>query len=64
MPQEQEKPYADAEEAARDWGCSKSQAYKIIRALNRQMKLKDPRLIAISGKANRQYYKECCYKRQ
>jgi len=29
-----------------------------------QMKLEDPRLIVISEKANRQYYKECCYIRQ
>ena len=31
-----EKMYVDADEVARDWGVSKSQAYKIIQKLNLQ----------------------------
>ena len=52
--------YVDAEEVSRDWGCSKSKAYAIIRELSEQMKKENPKLLTISGKINRIYYEEAC----
>lgn len=64
MATKQDGLYVDVEEVARDWGCSRTKAYNIIRDLNRQMKDEDPRYIVVAGKVNRKYYEECCYKKQ
>ena len=56
----EEKKYVDAEEVARDWGVSKSQAYKIIQKLNRQIREQFPDAIIVSGKVSRGYYNKCC----
>ena len=54
------KMYVDAEEVARDWGISKSQAYKIIQKLNHQIREQFPDAIIVSGKVSRAYYNRCC----
>ena len=54
------KKYVDADEVARDWGVSKSQAYKIIQKLNRQIREQFPDAIIVSGKVSRAYYNRCC----
>ncbi len=56
----EEKMYVDADEVARDWGISKSQAYKIIQKLNRQIREQFPDAIIVSGKVSRGYYNRCC----
>ena len=56
----EEKKYVDADEVARDWGVSKSQAYKIIQKLNRQIQEQFPDAIIVSGKVSRAYYNRCC----
>ena len=56
----EKKMYVDAEEVARDWGISKSQAYKIIQKLNRQIREQFPDAIIVSGKVSRVYYDRCC----
>lgn len=56
----EEKMYVDADEVARDWGISKSQAYKIIQKLNRQIREQFPDAIIVSGKVSRAYYNRCC----
>ena len=48
-----EKKCVDAEEVARDWGISKSMAYKIIQKLNNQISEKYPDAIIVSGKVSR-----------
>ena len=55
-----EKMYVDADEVARDWGVSKSQAYKIIQKLNLQIREQYPEAIIVSGKVSRSYYNRCC----
>ena len=55
--------YVDANEISRDWGCSKSKAYAIIRELSEQMRKENPKLIIIAGKVNRAYYEEACMKK-
>ena len=56
-----EKPmYVDADEVAKDWGCSKSKAYMIIRKMSEEMKKENPKLLTIAGKINRRYYEEAC----
>ena len=56
----EEKMCVDAEEVARDWGVSKSQAYKIIQKLNLQIREQYPEAIIVSGKVSRSYYNRCC----
>ena len=60
MAMAEEKKYVDADEVARDWGVSKSQAYKIIQKLNRQIREQFPDAIIVSGKVSRAYYNRCC----
>ena len=55
-----EKMCVDAEEVARDWGVSKSQAYKIIQKLNLQIREQYPEAIIVSGKVSRRYSNGCC----
>ena len=55
-----EKKCVDAEEVARDWGISKSMAYKIIQRLNNQISEQYPDAISVSGKVSRGYYNRCC----
>ncbi len=55
--------YVDANEISRDWGCSKSKAYAIIRELSDRMRKENPKLIVIAGKVNRAYYEEACMKK-
>ena len=55
-----EKKCVDAEEVARDWGISKSMAYKIIQKLNNQISEQYPGAIIVSGKVSRGYYNRCC----
>ena len=56
----EEKKCVDAEEVARDWGISKSMAYKIIQKLNNQIREQYPEAIIVSGKVSRIYYYRCC----
>ena len=56
----EEKMYVAADEVAGDWGISKSQAYKIIQKLNRQIREQFPDAIIVSGKVSRAYYNRCC----
>lgn len=56
----EEKKCVDAEEVARDWGISKSMAYKIIQKLNNQISKQYPDAIIVSGKVSRGYYNRCC----
>lgn len=56
----EEKMYVNADEVALDWGVSKSQAYKIIKKLNSQIRSQYPEAIIISGKVSRSYYNRCC----
>lgn len=53
--------YVNVDEVCGDWGVSKAQGYKIIKALNLQMLAKNKSLIVLSGKANRKFYEESCY---
>lgn len=48
--------YVDVAEVCRDWGCSRSKGYAIIKQLSEQMKSENPRLLTMSGKINRIYY--------
>lgn len=57
---ERDQMYVGVEEVCRDWGCSKSKGYQIIRQLSRQMKAENPKLLIMSGKINRRYYEEAC----
>lgn len=50
--------YVDVAEVCRDWGCSRSKGYAIIKQLSEQMKSENPRLLTMSGKINRIYYEE------
>ena len=60
-----DKPaYVDVTEVCRDWGCSRSKGYAIIKQLSEQMKAENPRLLTMSGKINRIYYEEACMRRQ
>lgn len=56
--------YVDVAEVCRDWGCSRSKGYAIIKQLSEQMKSENPRLLTMSGKINRIYYEEACMRRQ
>ena len=42
--------YVDVAEVCRDWGCSRSKGYAIIKQLSGQMKSENPRLLTMSGK--------------
>ena len=55
-----EKKYVDAEEVAREWGISKSHAYKLIQKMNGQIHEKYPDAIIVKGKVSRSYYDYCC----
>ena len=55
--------YVDVAEVCRDWGCSRSKGYAIIKQLSEQMKAENPRLLTMSGKINRIYYEEACMRR-
>ena len=55
--------YVDVEEVCRDWGCSRSKGYAIIKQLSEQMKAENPKLLTMSGKINRIYYEEACMRR-
>lgn len=55
--------YVDVEEVCRDWGCSRSKGYAIIKQLSQQMKAENPKLLVMSGKINRIYYEEACMRR-
>ena len=50
--------YVDVAEVCRDWGCSRSKGYAIIKQLSEQMKSENPRLLTMSGKINRIYYED------
>lgn len=54
--------YVDVAEVCRDWGCSRSKGYAIIKQLSEQMKSENPRLLTMSGKINRIYYEEASVK--
>ena len=56
--------YVDVAEVCRDWGCSRSKGYAIIKQLSEQMKSENPRLLTMSGKIDRIYYEEACMRRQ
>lgn len=55
--------YVDVAEVCRDWGCSRSKGYAIIKQLSEQIKSENPRLLTMSGKINRIYYEEACMRR-
>lgn len=55
--------YVDVEEVCKDWGCSRSKGYAIIKQLSEQMKSENPKLLTMSGKINRVYYEEACLRR-
>lgn len=57
---ERDPMYVGVEEVCRDWGCSRSKGYQIIRQLSQQMKAENPKLLIMSGKVNRRYYEEAC----
>ena len=64
MSEKNNKPvYVDVAEVCRDWGCSRSKGYAIIKQLSEQMKSENPRLLTMSGKINRIYYEEACMRR-
>ena len=54
--------YVGVDEVCRDWGCSRSKGYAIIKQLSEQMKAENPKLLVMSGKINRVYYNEACMK--
>lgn len=60
---EESSMYVDVNEVSRDWGCSRSKAYDIIKKLSSQMKGENPKLLVMSGKINRIYYDEVCLRR-
>ena len=51
-----------ADEVAKELGISKSFAYKLIRQLNQE--LKEQGFLTISGRINRDYFRERLYKPQ
>ena len=57
---ERDPMYVGVEEVCRDWGCSRSKGYQIIRQLSQQMKAENPKLLIMSGTVNRRYYEEAC----
>ena len=61
--EEKKKMYVDVAEVCRDWGCSRSMGYKIIKQLSEQMLKENPKLLVMSGKINRVYYEEVCLQR-
>lgn len=63
MEEERKPAYVDVEEVCRDWGCSRSKGYAIIKQLSQQMKAENPKLLVMSGKINRIYYEEACMRR-
>lgn len=62
MEQKRMPVYVGVEEVCRDWGCSRSKGYAIIKQLSEQMKEENPKLLVMSGKINRVYYNEACMK--
>lgn len=56
--------YVGVDEICKDWGCSKSKAYSMIRKLSAQMSKENPKLIVMAGKINRSYYEEACRKKK
>lgn len=63
MEETKKTAYVDVEEVCRDWGCSRSKGYAIIKQLSQQMKAENPKLLVMSGKINRIYYEEACMRR-
>lgn len=63
METKRKQVYVDVEEVCRDWGCSRSKGYAIIKQLSEQMKSENPKLLTMSGKINRIYYEEVCMRR-
>lgn len=63
MDETKKAAYVDVEEVCRDWGCSRSKGYAIIKQLSQQMKAENPKLLVMSGKNNRIYYEEACMRR-
>ena len=53
-----EPKFVTAEIISEDLDVSKSQAYKIIQSLNRQLKAEHPNAIIIAGRVNRKWYNE------
>ena len=49
--------YVDVAEVCRDWGCSRSKGYAIIKQLSEQMKSENPRLLTMSPTGNPKGYK-------
>lgn len=62
MEQKRMSVYVGVDEVCRDWGCSRSKGYAIIKQLSEQMKAENPKLLVMSGKINRVYYNEACMK--
>lgn len=54
--------YVDVEEICRDWNCSRSKGYAVIKQLSKQMLEENPTAIVMSGKINRAYYEKACLK--
>ena len=55
--------YVGVEEVCKDWGCSRSKGYAIIKQLSEQMRRENPKLLTMAGKINRIYYEEACMRR-
>ena len=45
--------YVDVAEVCRDWGCSRSKGYAIIKQLSEQMKSENPRLLTFKCRKSR-----------
>ena len=60
MRRDGKKLYVDQNEISEDWGVSRTTAYRMIRDMNARLKKKNPNVIIIAGKVNRQFYEECC----
>ena len=52
MEQKRMPVYVGVDEVCRDWGCSRSKGYAIIKQLSEQMKAENPKLLVMSGKIN------------
>jgi hypothetical protein len=52
--------FVGVDTVVRDLGVSKPRAYKIIKELNEKLKNVNPNAIIITGKVNRNWYKQAC----
>lgn len=61
---EKGKPlYIGVDVISNDLGISKSKAYEVIKELNREMKVQNPKAIVVNGRVNRIWYEEACLQR-